>query len=346
MPTTITETQVPSLKIHVLESEEQFENLIDIDDDALYLTPFTVTTYAEDDEVVHINEPNETIQGLKIFTNGAKMPMPNQNPTNYESNVATTQYVDVYGGKVDGVTVTVNGVDHDATIQDRNAEIDISLDFAPIEEPIFEGTRPPLYDAGGNNPVRLATINDVGVTDVQINSDSALVTVNNGLADLDLTDYVELIPEQSPAPAAVVSITNAQQLDGHYSSYYATAASITNVIREGDTRLTNPRTPVDHAHSLTELYLDKDASPRQALSTYLSTNFSASNHTHSTLTSSNNFTVSLPAISANDTLVLESNFMGAKPQGSTPTTRISYGTESMTVGTTTLPTGYIYFQYE
>ena len=341
MATTITETLVPSLKIHVLESETQFRNLSEYDPDALYFTPFEVATYAVDEDVVHI-EFNETIQGVKTFADGVRLPEPGT-----LSNAATVNYVNTYGGQVDNVTLRINGTEYDATVVDRYAvlpNIDLNEEYVAIDGGVFSGQRP-TYDANGTgtNPIQLALIDEVGVTDVEINSSDDLVTINNGLANLDLSSYVEMTAEIQPQTVTQTGNSiDADTLDGHPASYFAPASSLNNVVYTNNPALSNARTPTAHQHSLTgthaDLYVNVDDSPPELLSSFLSRSFADINHVHNNLknNANSNYSASIPTLSKNETIALISD-LNAK---------ITYGTSGMTAGTTPLATGVLYFQYE
>lgn len=345
MPTTVTETRVPNLQIHVMESQEQFEDLVDIDPDALYFTPFEVLNYAEDEKVVHIEE-RETIEGVKTFVDGLRAPTPNQNPGSLETNVATTQYVDTYGGQLDDVEFIFNGASSNnansptsVSVVDRTAVITLDVDYVTEEEPNFTGSHAPTFTmtGAGNDPVRLATMDDVGVTDIQINSEVGSVDIIGGLADLDLTSYVELVSEQSPQPASTPQTINANTLQGHPASDFVLSNSVdfNNFVLKTDPEVTNKRSPLAHSHSLADLYYDTTAANPQLLSNYLTTNFAGANHTHNTLQSANNISVSVPNAIANDQVVLKSILDN----------KITYGTEDKTPGVSNLPEGTIYIRY-
>ena len=347
MPTTTTTTtQVPHLQIHVLESTEQFENLSVIDDTALYFTPFDMIQYAADDDVVH-DTGDEEINGVKTFGTGIIVPEQEDLTNAEDCNVATIQYVDDYGGQVDGVEITFNE-DSDlhtvATITADNngrriASLDVSLDYVGPEEPVFTGVNPPSFLADGEqDSVLLATQDDITITDVTINNQpSNLISIDEDkLMNIDLTSYVEMMPVQSPAQAQQVTISNATLFNGKDASFYATKNDLDRYVLLTDNRLTNTREPAPHNHDLTTLKVDNTAQSPQSLSSYLTATFAPISHNHSTLVSGG-LTVGLPSgITGNQTVVLTSQL----------NSKITYGTSEMTPGTSNLATGCLYFQYE
>lgn len=314
-----------------------------------YLDYIWVQDYGTKIESIKVNNTTLTIDSNKAVNIDLTSYATLNNPTftgtpkapdigaQTNSQVATKNYVDNTAGTIR--TLKVNGTT--ITQTDKIANINLSNFLGTASTATLE-TQTNLANAAANattipNTTQVKDyVNEYGgaVDSITVNDDDELITVNTATknVDIDLSAYPIAENLQTPTLVTTNNLANADTLGNHNANEYALKTWVTNnFTASNDSRLSDYREPLPHDHLIGDLYLNNNTTLQSVLN-----NKSDSNHVHSSL-SNGTQTVSLPTnLGSNDTFCLISDL----------NEKITYGTNALTAGSSTLASGVFYFQYE